>query len=206
LNLNNKDIAFVRENGKQYYAFDYFRRNLAPLTQINPDTLMSIFDTAFPNSFKESFEGKELTKFLKGKTLKKNSQAPIIKSVDYFSQEKLSILEEKVTLLVFWASWCKPCLAEIPAIKELRRLYQPDKLDIVYVTLDDDSTKFLGAVKKYNLNWHHVFGDKDLIKTFGVLGIPQVFLIDKTGKIAYSREEEKDYKLEYLTKLLIERL
>lgn len=203
-NLNDKDIAFVRKNGNQYYAFDYFRRNLALQTEINADTLVSIFDTAFPTSFKESFEGKELIKFLKGKTLKKNSQAPIIKSIEHFSKNELSLLKDKATLLVFWASWCKPCIAEIPAIKEFRRLHQPNKLNITYVTLDEDSTKFLEAVKKYELDWNHIYGDSNFIKTFGVLGIPQVFLIDKTEKILYSREEEKDYdaKLPILGKLL----
>jgi len=196
MNLNNKDIEFVKENGYHYYAFDYFRRNLAPQAQINPDTLLSIFTKSFPNSYKESFEGQELFKFLKGKTLKKDSQTPIIKSIDYFSKEELSFLKEKFTLLVFWASWCKPCITEIPKIKELHKLYQTNNLKIIYVTLDEDSTKFLQAVKKYDLSWNHVYGDKNLIKSFGVLGIPQVFLIDKTGKIAYSREEEKDFTSE----------
>lgn len=196
MNLNNKDITFIRENGRQYYAFDYFRRHTATLTAISPDTLVSIFDKAFPKAYKESFEGKELIKFLKGKTLKKNSQVPVIESLDYFSKEKLSLINKKYTLLVFWASWCKPCIAEIPKIKELYKLYQADDLKIIYVTLDEDSTKFIEAVKKYDLSWSHVYGDKSVIKSFGVLGIPQVFLIDNTGKIAYSREEEKDFKSE----------
>lgn len=137
-----------------------------------------------------------MIKFLKGKTLKKDSQAPIIESLDYYSKEKLSLINKKYTLLVFWASWCKPCIAEIPKIKELHKFYQTDNFKIVYVTLDEDSTKFMEAVKKYDLSWNHIYGDKNVIKSFGVLGIPQVFLIDNTGKIMYSREEEKDFKSE----------
>ncbi|AFK05634.1 alkyl hydroperoxide reductase/ Thiol specific antioxidant/ Mal allergen (plasmid) [Emticicia oligotrophica DSM 17448] len=196
LNLCLKDISFIKANGNQYYAFDYFRRNLAPLREINPDTLLSIFNTSFPKSYKESFEGKETEIFLKGKVLKKNAIAPIIKAADYYSKEELSLINKKYTLLVFWASWCKPCIAEIPKIKELHKFYQTDNLKIIYVTLDEDSTKFLQAVKKYDLSWNHVYGDKKFIKSFGVLGIPQIFLIDSLGKIAYSREEEKDFKSE----------
>lgn len=196
LNLCLKDISFIKANGNQYYAFDYFRRNLALLREINPDTLLSIFNTSFPKSYKESFEGKETEIFLKGKVLKKNAIAPIIKAADYYSKEELSLINKKYTLLVFWASWCKPCIAEIPKIKELHKFYQTDNLKIIYVTLDEDSTKFLQAVKKYDLSWNHVYGDKNLIKSFGVLGIPQIFLIDSLGKIAYSREEEKDFKSE----------
>ena len=207
-NLNNKSLVFVKENGKSYYAFDYFRRNLSTLPQLNADTLLSVFSTSFPKTFKDSFEGKELNKFLKGKALKKNAKAPVIESIDYFSREKLSFLKGKVTLLVFWASWCKPCVAEIPAVQELRKRYPSDKLNIVYVTLDEDATKFVVAMKKYELNWFHVFGDKDLLKTFGVLGIPQIFLIDELGKIAYSREEEKDFtpKLLVLNRILEEKI
>ena len=114
--------------------------------------------------------------------------------------------KSKYILLTFWASWCGPCVEEMPTINLMREKYSTDKFEIISVTLDDDLTKFSEAAKKYNMNWKHIFGDKDLVKKYGVIGIPEIYLIDKTGKIIYKREEEKDYKLEYLTKLLAEKL
>jgi len=206
-NLRDKEIEFIKSHSSQYFAFDYFRRTLATDHTAHPDTLLSVFHL-LTNEWKESFEGRELELFLKGKALRKNAVAPIIEATDYYSKDRLSLLNKNYTLLVFWASWCKPCLAEVPMMKALRSRYSEDDLKIIYVTLDDDLAPFEQAVKKFDLRWNHVFGDKKLINAFGVLGIPQVFLVDQTGKIAYSREEEKDFtaQLPVLEMLLKDKL
>ena len=77
---------------------------------------------------------------------------------------------------------------------------------MISVNHDTDSTTFAKAVKKYNLNWTHIFNNKTLQDQYGIGGIPEVFLIDHTGKILYIRREDKDYKLELLTKLLAEKI
>jgi len=201
--LRDKEIEFIKSRPTDYFAFDYFRRTLATDHTAHPDTLLSVFHL-FSNEWKGSFEGNELELFLKGKALRKNAMAPIIEAADYYSKDKLSLQNKNYTLLVFWASWCKPCLAEIPQIKTLRSKFSEDDLTIIYVTLDEEVTLFEQAVKKWDLRWSHIFGNKPLIKTFGVLGIPQIFLVDKEGRIAYSREEEKDFsaQLPVLEKLL----
>lgn len=204
---NNKDIEFIKANNTSYFSFDYFRRNLATQSIINPDTLYSVFKM-FPTEFRESYEGKPLALFLAGKCLKKGSQPPTFDNKDYFTKQPVTnkIYTNKYVLLVYWASWCKPCIAEMPVIRKIRAIYPTDKLEIIGITLDTDSSKFVKAVEKYNMNWTHVFGDIHFIKSFGVQVIPEVFLIDNKGKIAYKREEEKDYQLEYLQKLLEERI
>jgi thioredoxin-related protein len=74
------------------------------------------------------------------------------------------------------------------------------------VSLDSDYAKYREGLKKYQMDWTQIYGDNDLIKTYGVTGIPVVYLIDKSGKIIYSRDEEKDNSLTVLTKLLAESL
>lgn len=169
----------------------------------NIDSLIKIYNSSFSDSLKNSFEGSEIVKRLTGRNVKKNVNAVEFTTIDAMGKTiSLKDYRSKHVLLTFWASWCVPCVEEFPAIKNFRELYPEDKLEIIFVTLDSDSAKFSNAVKKYDLNWTHVFNDIELLKKYGVLAIPQVYLIDQKGVIIYSREEEKDLKLEVLIKLL----
>lgn len=203
---SKRKLEFVKENGDLYYAFWLFRKEVA-FCDTSITTLMDVYDKTFSNSFKKSIEGTEITKILNGRALKKDSQAPTFITKDVTGKIiSLDNYKNKFVLLTFWASWCGPCVEEMPAINAMRENYSLDKFEIISVTLDDDLTKFKEAAVKYNMNWKHIFGDKDLVKKYGVIGIPEIYLIDKSGKIIYKREEEKDYKLEYLTKLVAEKL
>jgi thiol-disulfide isomerase/thioredoxin len=108
--------------------------------------------------------------------------------------------------LNFWASWCEPCIAEFPAIKQLRANYKSDKLEIISINSDSELPKCMAAIKKHEMNWTHISRNNDLLKTYAVIGIPVVYLIDPKGEIIFSRDEEKDFKLELLSKILAEKL
>jgi len=185
---SRRKLEFVKENGDLYYAFGLFRKEVAFCdTSIN--TLMNIYHKTFSTNFKKSIEGAEITKILNGRNLKKESQAPTFITKDINGKIiSLDDHKKKFVLLTFWASWCGPCVEEMPTIKAMRENYSSDKFEIISVTLDDDFMKFSEANKKYNMNWKHIFGDKDLVKKYGVIGVPEIYLIDKTGKIIYKRE------------------
>jgi hypothetical protein len=91
---------------------------------------------------------------------------------------------------------------------KIKEKYPSDKLEIISINLDDDSTSFSKAVQKYKMEWVHIFGDKKLRDVYGVMGIPEVFLINKSGEIIYKRGQEKDYdsKLPILNNLLVDSL
>lgn len=203
--LGARRVDFVKNNSNSYYSFWLFRRELI-YADFNIDSLIQIYNSAFSDSLKNSFEGAEIVKRLTGRNLKKNVKAAGFTAVDVTGKTiSLEDYKDKHVLLTFWASWCVPCMEEVPAIKTMRQLYPANELEIIFVTLDNDSTKFSGAVKKYDLAWIHIFNNIELLKRYGVLAIPQVYLIDPQGQIIYSREEEKDLKLELLTQLLAKR-
>jgi len=204
-NVSSKKIDFVRKNAKSYYSIWLFRRELV-FADYNIDSLIHIYNSSFSDSLKNSFEGSEISKRLTGRNIKKNVMAVDFAAKDMTGKMiSLKDYRNKHVLLTFWASWCVPCVEEFPAIKTFRELYPTDKLEIIFVTLDADSLKFSNAVKKYDLNWVHIFNDIEVLKKYGVLAIPQVYLIDNAGKIVYSREEEKDRELALLTKILAEK-
>ena len=94
----------------------------------------------------------------------------------------------KVTLLVFWASWCRPCRLEIPELKRLYGTYHKDGLDIVSVSLDNRKEEWEKAVSEENMPWSQwstLEGfDSASAKAYAVHSIPYVVLIDRKGLIS----------------------
>ncbi|MDD4404500.1 MAG: TlpA disulfide reductase family protein [Parabacteroides sp.] len=86
--------------------------------------------------------------------------------------------------LEFWASWCGPCLATIPKLKELYTEYS-DNLEIVSISMDTKQASWTNALNQQNMPWPQ-FADlngfeSDIAKTFKIKGIPFGLLIDKQG-------------------------
>lgn len=115
-------------------------------------------------------------------------------------------LRGHVVLLDFWASWCGPCLAEMPNVKEIYRKYHDKGLEILGVSLDSDRKPWLASIEKNELNWHHVSTlnkfDCPIAQQFRVTGIPRMYIIDKNGKIIAQdlRGEDLSRKMDELFK------
>ena len=83
----------------------------------------------------------------------------------------LSNYRGKLVLLNFWATWCAPCLAEIPAFITWQTAYGRPGLQIVGISMDDDSAPVKRAYQKYRMNYPVMMGDAELGESFGgVLG------------------------------------
>ncbi len=93
----------------------------------------------------------------------------------------------KVTLIDFWASWCKPCRVENPFVVSLYRKYHDRGFNIIGVSLDKDKEAWLKAIEKDSLEWQHVsnlkFWQEPVAKLYGVSAIPQTILLDSKGVI-----------------------
>ena len=93
---------------------------------------------------------------------------------------------KKAVLIDFWATWCPPCVDEIPTIKRIAETYSNQELEVVGVSLDRDEQALRNFVKKEKLNYVQVFDQeraRSITKSYGVWGIPSVFLVDKNGVI-----------------------
>ncbi|MCP2025832.1 thiol-disulfide isomerase/thioredoxin [Flavobacterium sp. HSC-32F16] len=93
----------------------------------------------------------------------------------------------KYVMLEFWASWCHPCRADIPHLKEVYELYHPEGFEIISVSMDQDKQAWLKAVKEEKIPWLQVSDLQaftgDLAKKYQIRGIPTCILLDPSGKI-----------------------
>jgi peroxiredoxin len=115
----------------------------------------------------------------------------------------LSAYKGKYVLLEFWASWCGPCRAENPNLREAYKKYQDKGFNILAVSLDDDGDKWKKAVDKDALPWAQISDLKgwsnEAAIQYGIRAIPANFLIDPQGKIV-----KRDLRGEELNKALAE--
>jgi beta-lactamase regulating signal transducer with metallopeptidase domain/peroxiredoxin len=104
-------------------------------------------------------------------------------------QLQLKDYRGKAVLLHFWSTWCKPCVASTPALKEFyEELSQNAGFAMVSLSLDDDNRRVREHVEKHGLAWPQVcLGlGSEVAADYGVSGVPACFLIGPDGKIIYS--------------------
>ncbi len=90
-------------------------------------------------------------------------------------------------LLDFWASWCGPCMKEMPTMKEIYNTYAARGLQMIGISLDSKRDAWLNAIRRLELSWVHLSdlkGWKSIAsETYGVRAIPETVLITPDGKI-----------------------
>ena len=88
-------------------------------------------------------------------------------------------------LVDFWASWCGPCKAEIPVLKEIYNNYKDKGLVVLGVNVWDKPAKFESSIKDFDMNWNHitVFEGKEATNSYGINGIPHIILFAPDGTI-----------------------
>ena len=99
-------------------------------------------------------------------------------------------LAGKVVLIDFWATWCGPCVAEIPNVLEQYEKYHKDGFEVVGISLDQEREALQKFVDEQKLPWPILFEEPDgdgwqhpLATFYGISGIPTVILIGRDGNV-----------------------
>jgi thiol-disulfide isomerase/thioredoxin len=118
------------------------------------------------------------------------------KAIPDFSQGDISghvisprLYKNSVLLLDFWATWCPPCMAEMPNLMSLYNEFNQKGFAIISINLDTDRSRLDKFIKAFNPPWPIIFSgdgfDDKIAKQYNVKDIPSVWLVDKTGTLRF---------------------
>jgi thiol-disulfide isomerase/thioredoxin len=112
------------------------------------------------------------------------SVAPDIELIDINKNKiKLSELRGAVVFINFWATWCEPCINELPSIEELSKLTSGNpKFKLITILFKDDESRAFNFMKENGYTFPiYLNPEGSAAKNFGITGVPETFIIDKKG-------------------------
>ena len=93
----------------------------------------------------------------------------------------------KVVIVTFWASWCGPCRKELPMLGQVQKTVGREHMEVIAINLNETARQFNGVIKEnpgLELTWVRDRGrTSDL---YGVKALPNMFIIDRDGRIAHT--------------------
>ena len=203
--VEEKGIQFIRKYPNSLYSSWLFLYIILDLRKYSKEKLLQIYNASLKESFKGSAEEKLILDKLDESLLALNSEAPLRekKFRDLLgSVYSIMSFKKKLVLVNVWATWCVPCVAEIPMLKYLYNKYK-DLVEIVSFSIDTNEEKLRQFIKDREIKWINAFNCIEMFRAYGSdMGVPQLFLIDRNGKIVYSKSKSEDNELELLDKTL----
>lgn len=199
-----KEVEFILGNAPMIIGKKIQEDTLSPLLKEfmlakNVDYMLSLngrtksldstygnFKRTYPNSV---WNSDLLARYKKYLALDPGNLAPVINGVTVAGEKFLSTdLKGKIVYVDIWATWCGPCVAEIPESIKLQRAFE-DKNDVAFLNVSVDSNEKGWKEKLIKENmWKgvHILNDRTVYKSYLLSGIPHYILIDKAGKIVSS--------------------
>ena len=210
--IMNGDVAFAMELEKEYnskerevmlYEWDFIVDNLDSYmsalllevfmieNKVNKDSIIDVYES-FSNRIKVSDVGKNIADLLSQfedpielGEIAPDFTAPSIDGSNVTLSAELK--KNKVTLVDFWAAWCRPCRVENPNLVRLYKKYNKDGFNIIGVSLDRTKEQWEQAVIDDNLPWTQVsnlnFWNDPIARRYSIRAIPQSYLLNKDGLV-----------------------
>ena len=153
----------------------------------------------FLNKLPPTKQQKQLAKYSEniGKTLPIMFTALDGQSID------LSQLKGKVVLIDFWATWCGPCVGEVPKVTAAYEKFHSQGFEVIGISFDKDRARLEQFIKENGMPWPQYFDGKgwenEFGKKYGITSIPTMWLVGKDGKLAdVNASDGLDLKIEKL--------
>jgi thiol-disulfide isomerase/thioredoxin len=148
----------LNDNTFQYLGID-LKQNIAKVRRINME--MKDLRSAQMGSVLPQFTGED---FMTGQDI----------TTDQF--------QGKLVYLDFWATWCSPCIAEFPKLKDLVKEYGKDQFEIIGIIGHSQPEAIKKVIERYEVTWKQIHSD-EIVNQYQVNSYPSTFLISPEGKI-----------------------
>jgi cytochrome c biogenesis protein CcmG/thiol:disulfide interchange protein DsbE len=110
------------------------------------------------------------------------TQAPDFVVEDGAQKVALHDYRGKIVVLNFWATWCPPCVEEIPSLIQMNNQVRDKNIEIIAVSIDVDEAAYKSFIKQHGVNFLTVRDPQQKSSTlYGTTGWPETFIIDKNG-------------------------
>ncbi len=120
-------------------------------------------------------------------------------------KKKLSDYRGKVILLNFWATWCPPCVREMPSMERLQQKFNVDDFKVIAINQMEEIDQvfaFTGQLE-IDLTFEILFDSQSTVsQAYAVRGLPTTYLIDKQGKIRYRAVGGRDFNHPEVIKII----
>ncbi|NDV14929.1 DUF4369 domain-containing protein [Muricauda sp. TY007] len=185
----NFNIDFAKNNPNAYVSVLVIG-NLLATKAVPVDEIKAIFESLSPE-MKATEPGKKIAEQLENlKSTEIGAKAPDF-SAPTPTGDVLALSDvtsnAKLTLVDFWAAWCRPCRAENPNIVSVYKKYHEKGFDVLGVSLDNKEEHWKNAIESDGLEWNHIsnlqrFQDP-IARLYNINAIPAAFLLDENGVI-----------------------
>ncbi len=184
-------IHFVKNVESNNIRKSLVENYLYPFLNTKNDSLKNSFNKLYNVTTDTGLKAKLTEQFEKIKNIVKGKVSPTFENYETNEGKTSSLkdFEGNYVYIDIWATWCKPCLDEIPFLKKLEEKYHDKPLKFVSISADNssDKNKWVKMIKEKELGGVQLFSDNSFdskfIKQYAVEEIPRFILIDPEGKI-----------------------
>ena len=122
---------------------------------------------------------------LKSHGIAPGDQAPELLYPDLNGEQfSLSKVKDKVVLINFWASWCGPCILELPSLEKLQQRFKDQDFTVVAVGIDDQKENLASFKAQYGLSFPILVDEEGSSKqSYHLSGVPETLILDKQGRV-----------------------